>query len=298
MSRKCISLIVVPHHKGKSKSISLSKKSLKILGGVIAFFFIGLVFFLVDYFAMNVTRHKYKDLLQENSEQKVTLAQYQDCINELKSTIGQFENYAKKLNIMAGLKSPEILKELGIGGGNTTNGLIQGTATSSKNPSFYHLTDISQKANGIEKNLSTLVQFFEDQSLKLAGTPTIKPTAGWVTSAFGWRSDPFTAKRTFHHGIDIATHYGNPVVATADGVIVSLRRDKIGGKTILISHRGGYTTVYCHLSKFLVKPGQRIKRGDIIGEVGKTGKTLGPHVHYEVRVNGKRVNPYYYLLEE
>jgi len=298
MPEKLISLIIVPHHKGKSKSISLSKKSLKILGGAIAFLFVGLVFFLVDYFAMNVTRQKYKDLLQENSEHKVTLAQYQDCINELKSTIGHFENYAKKLNIMAGLKSPEVLKELGIGGGNTDNDPSQETAISPKNPDLYHLTDISQKANGIEKNLGTLVQFFEDQSLKLAGTPTIKPTAGWVTSAFGWRSDPFTGKRTFHYGIDIATHYGNPVVATADGIVVSLKKDKIGGRTILISHKGGYTTVYCHLSKFLVKPGHRVKRGDIIGEVGKTGKALGPHVHYEVRVNGKPINPYYYLLEE
>ena len=97
---------------------------------------------------------------------------------------------------------------------------------------------------------------------------------------------------------DIATYFGNPVIATADGVVVQTQKDKIGGKTIKISHRGGYTTVYCHLSKFLVKPGQRVKRGDTIGLIGKTGKALGPHVHYEVRLNGKSVNPYYYIIEE
>lgn len=298
MPKKFVSLIVVPHHRGKSKTVSFSKKSLKIIGGVVAFLFIGLTVFLIDYFAMNATRRKYKDLLQENKGQKEALAQYQDYINELKTTIGNFENYAKKLNIMAGLKSPNVLKEFGIGGGNATDSPQGGLSISPNKPNIDHLSDISQKANGIEKNLSTLVQFFEDQSLKIAGTPTIKPTAGWVTSAFGWRNDPFTGKRTFHRGIDIATHYGNPVVATADGVVVRVKRDKIGGRTILISHKGGYTTVYCHLSKFLSKPGQRVKRGDIIGEVGKTGKALGPHVHYEVRVNGKAVNPYYYLLEE
>ncbi|MFQ5720889.1 MAG: M23 family metallopeptidase, partial [Candidatus Aminicenantales bacterium] len=153
-------------------------------------------------------------------------------------------------------------------------------------------------AAGVEKNLTTLVQFFENQPLKLAATPSIWPTKGWVTSAFGWRNDPFTGKRAFHKGIDIATNLGNPVVATADGVVVQTKIEKIGGKTIIISHRGGYTTVYCHLNKFLVRPGQRVKRGDVIGEVGKTGKALGPHVHYEVRVNGKPVNPYYYILEE
>ena len=298
MPKKFISMIIVPHNRGKFKTISLSKKSLKVLGGVVAFLFIILVVFLVDYFTMSVTRQKYKDIIKENMEQKKTLTQYQDSINQLKTTIEQFENYAKKLNIMAGLKSPDVLKELGIGRGNTNNGLIGETAFAQKNPSFVHLSDISQKADGIEKNLSTLVQFFEVQSLKLAGTPTVKPTAGWVTSAFGWRNDPFTGKRTFHYGIDIATHYGNPVLSTADGVVVRRKKDKIGGNTILISHKGGYTTVYCHLSKFLVRPGQRVKRGDIIGEVGKTGKALGPHVHYEVRVNGKPVNPYYYLLEE
>ncbi len=298
MPKKIISLVIIPHHRGRFKTISLSKKSLKILSGASVFLFIVLVFFIVDYFSMNVTRQKYKNLLKENQEQKETMARYQDSINELKSTIGQFENYAKKLNIMAGLKSPDILKELGIGGGNTSDGPVEGTTLQPNNPKIDHLSDISQKADGIEKNLSTLVQFFEAQSLKLAGTPTIKPTSGWVTSAFGWRDDPITGKRAFHYGIDIATHYGNPVLATADGVVVRLKRDKIGGKTILVSHRGGYTTVYCHLSKFLIKPGERVKRGDIIGEIGKTGKALGPHVHYEVRVNGKPVNPFYYLLEE
>ncbi|MFW6160456.1 MAG: M23 family metallopeptidase, partial [Acidobacteriota bacterium] len=99
-------------------------------------------------------------------------------------------------------------------------------------------------------------------------------------------------------GIDIATHYGNPVAATADGVVIQTKSEKIGGNTIKISHRGGYTTIYCHLSKFLVKPGQKIKRGETIGLVGSTGKALGPHVHYEIKRDGKSLNPYYYVLEE
>lgn len=298
MPKKLFSLIIVPHHKGKSKTISLSKKALKVLIGISVFLFIILVVFLVDYFTLNVTRQKYKELLRGNLKQKETIARYEDSFNELQATIEQFRNYVKKLNIMAGLKSPDILKEVGIGGGDADSGQLENSTESPQNTNLGQLKDISQEAEGIEKNLNTLVQLFEDQSLKLASTPTIRPTAGWVTSAFGWRNDPFTGKRTFHYGIDIATHYGNPVVATADGIVIQLKREKIGGRTILISHRGGYTTVYCHLSKFLVKPGQRVKRRDIIGEIGKTGKALGPHVHYEVRINGKTVNPYYYLLEE
>ena len=298
MSKKFLSLIIVPHHKGKSKSFTFSKRAVKIITGCAAFLTLLLIIFLIDYWTMNVTRQKYKDLLLANQQQKETIVQYQQSINQLKTIISNFENYAKKINIMAGLKSPDVLKEVGIGDYNVTDGQVNSLAEPPPSVGLDQLKEITQKATGIEKNLTTLVQFFENQSLKLAATPSIWPTKGWVTSAFGWRDDPFTGKRAFHKGIDIATNLGNPVVATADGVVVQRKIEKIGGRTIIISHRGGYTTVYCHLNKFLVKPGQRVKRGDVIGEVGKTGKALGPHVHYEVRVNGKPVNPYYYILEE
>lgn len=297
MSKKLLSLIIVPHHKGKLKTITLTKKAIRVSCGISVFLFMILVVFLVDYFTLNITRQKYKELLKENRKQKKTMAQYQDSIDELKTTIEHFENYAKKLNIMAGLKSPDVLKEAGIGSG-TSNDQEPSPQNISQNINLNNLKNVSQKAKGVEKNLNTLANFFEDQSLRLAATPSISPTKGYWVSSYGWRDDPFTGKRAFHRGIDIATHFGNPVVATADGVVVQTTRDKIGGKTIKVSHRGGFTTVYCHLSKFLVRPGQKVKRGETIGLVGKTGKALGPHVHYEVRLNGKSVNPYYYILEE
>jgi murein DD-endopeptidase MepM/ murein hydrolase activator NlpD len=262
--------------------------------------FIILVAFLVDYFTMNVTRAKYKELLSRFENQQQTLLAYQNKIKSLEQTINDFEAYAEKLNIMAGLKSEDILStKPGVGSGTSEN---TGNSTTSTPPNpnqgLVALESLQIKADGLKQNLTVLSNHFEEQALKLAATPTIWPTKGWVTSAFGWRNDPFTGKRAFHRGLDIATHYGNPVVATADGVVIQTSYDKIGGKTIKISHRGGYTTVYCHLSKFLVRPGQRVKRGQTIGLVGSTGKALGPHLHYEVRRNGKSLNPYYYILEE
>jgi len=297
MPKKLFSLIIVPHHKGKSKTISLSKKSLKVLSGISVFLSLVLVGLLVDYFTLNIVRQKHKELLIENVKQKKIIVQYQDSINELQTTIEHFENYAKKLNIMAGLKSPDVLKEVGIGSG-AGNSHELSSQNTSQGINLDGLNNVSKKAEGIEKNLNSLVYFFENQSLRLAGTPSISPTKGYWSSSYGWRDDPFTGKRTFHRGIDIVTYFGNPVVATADGVVVQTTRNKIGGNTIKISHRGGYVTVYCHLSKFLVNPGQKVKRGDTIGLIGKTGKALGPHVHYEIRLNGKSVNPYYYILEE
>ncbi len=298
MAKKFFSLIIVPHSRGKFKTFTLTERKVKVLAGVVTFLFIALTIFLIDYFSMNVTRQKYRELYEENTLQKETITKYKVSLNKLKTTIQDFENYAKKINIMAGLKSPEVLKEVGVGGGDRNFGQEMSSSNYLQDTGLIHAERISKKAEGIDKNLNTLVRFFEKQSAKLASTPTIWPTTGWLTSAFGPRVDPFTGKKTFHYGIDIASSYGNPIKATANGFVSHIKKEKIGGNTVIISHGGGYTTVYCHLSKFKVKLGQKVKRGDVVGLVGQTGKALGPHVHYEVRVNGKAVNPYYYILEE
>lgn len=296
MAKKYVSIIIVPHNKAKTRNVSLSEKAVKIAVGIGLFVFLALTVFLIDYFTMNVTRQKYKTIWDENAQQKTAIAQYQQTIDKLQTTIDNYENYAKKLNVMAGLKSEEVLEgEPGVGSG---SGQEIGETGSSQTLDLGNLNDISLKADRVARNLDTLTTFFEDQVLQLASTPTVWPTKGYMSSSYGWRDDPFTGKRTFHHGIDIATSQGNPICATADGTVIQSRTDKIGGKTIKIKHMFGYVTIYCHLSKFLVKVGQKVKRGEIIGLVGSTGKARGPHVHYEVQLNGKEKNPYYYLLEE
>lgn len=292
--KKLLSLIILPHSKAGYKRISLSKRTLQFFAGGAAFLFISFAFLLVDYFSMSITRERYKALYEENLRQKEKIENYERSIGHLTKIVESFENYAKKLNVMAGLKSPEVMIDLGIGGG------LEEQSYSQSLPEIplTALKNIGQRADSIEKNLNSLVSFFENQAARLSCTPTIWPTIGWVTSGFGMRIDPFTQKETFHRGIDIATNIGNPVVAPADGVVVQLKFDKIGGRTIRISHGYGYSTLYYHLDKYLVKEGQKVKRGDPIGQVGKTGKAIGPHLHYEVHINGKAVNPYYYILEE
>lgn len=298
MAKKFFSLIIVPHNRGKFKTITLSEKKVKILIMVLTLLFTALTVFLIDYFSMNVTRQKYRELFDENSRQKQAIAKYKVSLNKLKADIDDFESYAKKINVMAGLKSPEVLKEVGVGGGDRGSGQELSSSNYSPDVGLNRAQRISRKADGIDKNLNTLVRFFEEQTAKLASTPTIWPTTGWLVSAYGSRTDPFTGKKAFHYGMDIASSFGNPIVATADGFVSHVKREKIGGNTVIVSHGGGFTTVYCHLSKYAVKAGQRVKRWDVIGYIGQTGKALGPHVHYEVRRNGKAVNPYKYILEE
>jgi murein DD-endopeptidase MepM/ murein hydrolase activator NlpD len=303
MAKKFMSFIIVPHCAQKFRTITLSQKALKAVIALLSIGFIVLIAFLVDYFSMNVTRAKYRGLLKENAEQKRLISDYESSIVKLRDAVKSFESYAKKLNVMAGLRSPEVMQELGIGDGD--NSQIKAPVEDAAPPqvagqsvSLQDAQALNQKAQDVGKSLDILARYFETQTAQLASTPTIWPTIGWVSSGFAFRDDPFTGKRAFHYGLDIATNFGNPVVATADGIVLNLGNDKIGGRNITIGHGGGITTHYLHLSKFLVKAGEKVKRGDVIGLVGKSGKALGPHLHYEVRVNDKPVNPYNYILEE
>jgi len=130
----------------------------------------------------------------------------------------------------------------------------------------------------------------------LAHTPSIWPVHGWVTSGFGFRTNPFTGLNQMHEGLDIANRAGTPVIAPADGIVSDTGRDASYGNVVVISHGFGMITRFNHLSKIFVRAGQRVKRGDKIAEVGTTGMSTGPHLHYEVRVNGIPVNPLRYIV--
>jgi septal ring factor EnvC (AmiA/AmiB activator) len=298
MGKKFLSLIIVPHSKSSYRTVSFSKKTVKafLWGSLVVGILLAAV--TVDYIRIQVSRKTYRALLAENVRQKESLAQYQTSIGTLNKKIDTLETYVKKLNIIAGIKSQDVLKEVGIGPVSVPAGDDQIVAAPPSQIPAGNIQSINQKADDIQKNFDTLLNLFETKRAELATMPTISPTVGWQTAKFGWRTDPFTQMQQFHRGIDIAGSLGNPVVATADGIVAKLNQDKIFGRSILISHGGGLTTFYGHLSKFLVKEGQKVKRGDIIGELGKSGKATGPHVHYEVRQNGKAMDPYFYILEE
>ncbi|MBZ5686054.1 MAG: M23 family metallopeptidase [Acidobacteriia bacterium] len=131
--------------------------------------------------------------------------------------------------------------------------------------------------------------------IKANSAPNLWPVEGQVTGSFGERIDPFNGEGAFHSGVDIGSSYGHPIVAPADGIVTLT--DTMGGygKTIMINHGSGISTRYGHLSGFAVTAGQHVQRGDVIGYVGESGRSTGPHLHYEVRINDTPVNPYKYL---
>ena len=131
----------------------------------------------------------------------------------------------------------------------------------------------------------------------LASMPSIWPVTGFVSSSFGGRSSPFGRGGQFHKGLDISNRMGTPVVAPAEGTVIMAARDGAYGNSVEIDHGGGIVTKYAHLQRATVKPGQWVRRGEVLGHVGMTGRTTGPHLHYEVRLNGVPVNPMRYILE-
>jgi len=136
----------------------------------------------------------------------------------------------------------------------------------------------------------------------LACKPSINPLSPadphWMTSTYGYRTDPFTRRKAAHHGIDLAGPFGLEIHCTGDGVVIVAHTNRHGyGKEVLVDHGFGYTTRYAHLQEINVKPGQKIKRGQVIGTMGNSGRSTGPHLHYEVRKNNRPVNPLYFFYE-
>ena len=150
---------------------------------------------------------------------------------------------------------------------------------------------------GLENRLRYVRRDVERQEALAAATPSIWPAHGWLTGAFGGRSDPFTGEAGFHQGLDISTEKGKPVYATADGTVESAAYNGDYGKLVVLTHGFGLTTRYGHLSAFNVKPGDKVKRNDVIGFVGSTGRSTGAHLHYEILANGKLINPLQLLTQ-
>ncbi len=160
-----------------------------------------------------------------------------------------------------------------------------------------HFTDVTYSSLILEQTLQDQYELLSDQRAFLSALPTRKPAVGYFTSGFGIRKAPFGGREKMHEGLDIANYPGTPIRVTADGV-VSFADTRAGyGRTVIVDHGYGIETWYAHNSRIITKKGQKVKRGEQISLLGNTGRSTGPHLHYEVRVNGTPVDPLSYILE-
>lgn len=157
---------------------------------------------------------------------------------------------------------------------------------------------VHQHALAVELDVQSLTTALLDQKDYLNSMPTLKPTNGWYTSGFGIRNSPYTGKPTMHEGLDLANHVGSPILAPASGIVTYAGARPGYGNLVTMDHGYGIQTQFGHVSRIYVRVGEKVKRGHKIAAVGNTGRSTGPHVHYEVRVNGIPVDPYFYILED
>jgi len=300
------SVIIVSDATSSNKEFTVSSKLVK--NAVLAFSFLVLFFgfIIFHYLTMTLDKQKMKRLEFDAKDKRQKISELSSTIEVLNERLKKMEIYKERIMVATGLTSPLALREVGSGGpefgsagGDFSGapGVVPAPQSLLKKNMAVPTADIRDKAKKIEDSLKSMEKFVNQQKLQLAATPAVWPTRGFISGVFGNRVHPFTGRYEFHYAIDIATQLGNKVIAPADGVVLVAESREYYGKMILIDHGFGYITRYGHLSGFNVKEGQRVKRYDVIGYVGTTGRSNGPHLHYEVRYFDKPMNPADFILD-
>jgi murein DD-endopeptidase MepM/ murein hydrolase activator NlpD len=239
-------------------------------------------------------------LLVENGSYRVATGELTGQIQTLETVINDLgaRSQLDPLQARAMQKLPAVVKARAVGGtAIAPNPAITEAATAALTSPENTFGVLRELLHGLENRLRYVRRDVEQREALANATPSIWPAHGWLTGTFGGRSDPFSGEPAFHQGLDIATEKGQPIFATADGVVESATYTGDYGNLMTITHGFGLTTRYGHMSSFEVKPGAQVKRGDVIGYVGSTGRSTGTHVHYEILANGKLINPLQLLTQ-
>jgi murein DD-endopeptidase MepM/ murein hydrolase activator NlpD len=294
MANEFYTLIVVPHAKARFRKVQVSVKLMKWVGGGLATLSMAVLGILFHYSRIAVEVHELRRLRTENSQLKQKTLEYEQSAGKLQNKLDQLQGMVMKLGVMAGLE--QSLPDQNVGGVGGPH--LTPTAGTDTPPALGSLANMDHELTSLTQRSAQLTEFYKDQTTMLASTPSIWPVRGYLSAGFGNRADPFTGQRDFHSGIDVSTPIGTRVQAPAEGVVVSCGDKGAYGLTVIVDHGFGVVTRYGHLSGFNVKPGQRIRRGEVIGFVGNTGRSTGPHLHYEVWVRDQAQNPIHYILDE
>jgi murein DD-endopeptidase MepM/ murein hydrolase activator NlpD len=288
MDNRYSTIIFVPHARAKFRKLKVSHRLLISIISLVTSSLCLSTFFSVQYFTSLSQTHELSKLRRENKELQSANEQFGKSVGTLRTQLRTVEDRTRKLAIIAGITTLDESSQGGSGG--LRNDELQ------TSPYRDDIDKMSFRSHSLQKDLTVLEQKFAAQSRLLSSTPSIAPVRGILTDGFGGRSDPFTGEPGQHNAVDISSAIGQAVRAPADGIVVKAEWANGYGNCIYLSHGYGYSTRYGHLSAYAVHAGQRVKRGDTIGYVGSTGRSTGPHLHYEVRMNNNPVNPLAYIL--
>ena len=306
--RNKISFLILSSTGSPVRHLTVSKKRLGMFGLGFAVCLLLLAFVIYDYFNVKATllsklqlEEKVASQHNELISQRKQIQKFADEITTLKSKLLDLHTFEKKIRIIANIEKPDDQDNLFGVGGSIPEDLDSKVPLTDKHNSL--MREMHEQTEQLElasinqqEGFESLFKYLEGQRNILLSTPAIRPAKGWIASRFGYRTSPFTGLREFHKGFDIANRIGTPIVASADGIVSFAGTKGNLGKVVKIDHGHGMATLYGHTNKILKKRGDKVKRGDTIALMGNSGRSTGPHVHYEVFLNGIPVNPAKYIL--
>jgi murein DD-endopeptidase MepM/ murein hydrolase activator NlpD len=292
--KKKLEVFIVPDS-GKIRQFSLSKSLLVVVTSLFFIYTGASLIFSFDFFSSKIDAHQSKSMADENRYLNAKLASINLSIGELSSAVKGLVEKEKAIRTIFEL--PEIdpqQRQLGIGGPDAElsgNGPVLDAAFRSE----AEVDRLLALSTFEKEQFNYIYQRLLEKKTDLDHTPSIWPTQGYLIRGYGVKSDPFTGEQKLHSGLDISNRIGTPVVVTAAGTVVSTSYQSGLGNTIVVDHGNGFQTVYGHLSQFKVREGQSVKRGELIGLIGNTGYSTGPHLHYEVLKFGGTLNPVQFI---
>ena len=282
-------VILVPHARARFRKWRVSNLQVGLALSSLALLTLTAAFSTWSFLTTTVDRREVEQVRGENQELRQVNQTFETSIRELQQQLSAYDERTRRLAIVAGLDATTEGTEAGIGG--------SGTGAAPGDPRDW-LAAVAARTELLDGSLDRIAAKLEERSRWISSTPAVAPVRGILTSGFGFRRDPITGRREGHSAIDIAASPGKAVQAPADAIVT--RAGAVGGglgNGVFLAHGFGVTTRYGHLSRVAVSAGQRVRRGDVIGYVGNTGRSTGYHLHYEVLVDGQPVNPLGYILD-
>jgi len=300
---KSYSVVIMSDALTSSKEFIVSKKLIR--NSIIAVSVLVLVFgfvifdYLTKYINVSLDHKENKALKIERQKNLEKIALLSANLKTYEKRLKSMEEIKEKIMIIAGLSSAGKIEEVGVGGAEPSS-IVDNSSVNvesfEEKKNILDLNKMNDKSLKTEKDLAFVLSVIKEKKTQLASTPSIWPCKGYISSPYGYRIHPFTGERDFHNGIDISGLLGQDIKATGAGYVVIAERRGNMGNMVMIDHGYGYTTRYGHLANFTVKEGDYVKRGQVIGHLGNTGRSTAPHLHYEVRFYDKVHNPMEFIL--
>jgi murein DD-endopeptidase MepM/ murein hydrolase activator NlpD len=290
LSEKRFTILVIPEGSHQVRRFGVRLSVLKRIAAAAVVLALVLAGLITDYVLTNLDQNELERLQVENLSQREELHRLVVKLEDLRQEIVVLAQNDAKVRVMAKLSAPKSDSMVGVGGPATQEDVNREFSVIQQ-----RIDEVRRQIDLRRESQEEIQGILNDQRSLLAAKPGGWPVKGWLTSSFGMRRDPFNGRRKMHEGLDIAARTGTAVTATADGIVSSVKTEPGYGKVVILDHGYGYRTIYGHNSRYYVKVGQRVRRGERIAAVGNTGRSTGSHVHYEIRLNGVPVNPRKYL---